>query len=398
MSNLLHVCLYNIEPSSSARLTEHIQSLNFVRFVAEVGTPDALAKLLNDSQVNLVFFHLDPNPKAVVEVIDQVSSRFQDVALIALSNNTAPDAILAPMRAGCDQFVCEPIDDDDLANAVARVASRRLLSTTKSRTICVVGASGGVGATSIACNLALEIAQLSQRECALVDLHLQMGNVAVNFDCDPKYTIYDLASSGTELDGAMLASTMTALPEGVVLLTRPQELEQAESVTPDIVDRVLDILADTYENVVLDVPGRFDAHTIPIFGRADLILVVCQMLVPIIRNAMRFCDALNRLGVPRERIEIVVNRADGRTGRLTEKDVMDTMKKPIFANIPNDFQFVARSIDVGKPISSLDENNAVRSAIRKIAKQVMSGTSNPVASKGKPKDSRRSLFGRLLSR
>jgi len=191
---------------------------------------------------------------------------------------------------------------------------------------------------------------------------------------------------------------MTALPEGVVLLTRPQELEQAESVTPDIVDRVLDILADTYENVVLDVPGRFDAHTIPIFGRADLILVVCQMLVPIIRNAMRFCDALNRLGVPRERIEIVVNRADGRTGRLTEKDVMDTMKKPIFANIPNDFQFVARSIDVGKPISSLDENNAVRSAIRKIAKQVMSGTSNPVASKGKPKDSRRSLFGRLLSR
>ena len=123
MSNLLHVCLYNTDAASSAQLTRHIQALNFVRFVAEINTPDALAQLLNDSPVNLVFFHLDPDPKPVVEVIDQVSTRFPDVALIGVSHNTAPEDILAPMRAGCDQFVCEPIDDEDLANAVARVAS-----------------------------------------------------------------------------------------------------------------------------------------------------------------------------------------------------------------------------------------------------------------------------------
>ena len=381
MSNLLHVCLYNIEPKSSAELTKHITGLNFVRFVAEVGTPDALAKLLHDSSVNLVFFHLDPNPKAVVDVIEQVSSQFQELALIGISHNMGPDAILAPMRAGCDQFVCEPIDDVDLANAVARVASRRMLSTTKSRCIVVTGASGGVGATSIACNLALEIAQLSQRECALMDLDLQMGNVAVNFDCDPKYTIYDLASSGADLDRAVLTSTMTILPEGVVLLTRPEALQQCEAVTPEVVERILDIMSDSFEHVVLDVPGHFEPQTVPIFARADLILVVCQMLVPSIRNAKRFCAALNHLGIPSERVEVVVNRADGRSGRLTEKDVQETLKKPIFATIPNDFQFVARSIDVGKPIASLDQNNAVRAAIRKIAKKVMtspSATANTV--------------------
>ena len=396
MSNLLHVCLYNIEPKSSAELTKHITGLNFVRFVAEVGTPDALAKLLHDSSVNLVFFHLDPNPKAVVDVIEQVSSQFQELALIGISHNMGPDAILAPMRAGCDQFVCEPIDDVDLANAVARVASRRMLSTTKSRCIVVTGASGGVGATSIACNLALEIAQLSQRECALMDLDLQMGNVAVNFDCDPKYTIYDLASSGADLDRAVLTSTMTILPEGVVLLTRPEALQQCEAVTPEVVERILDIMSDSFEHVVLDVPGHFEPQTVPIFARADLILVVCQMLVPSIRNAKRFCAALNHLGIPSERVEVVVNRADGRSGRLTEKDVQETLKKPIFATIPNDFQFVARSIDVGKPIASLDQNNAVRAAIRKIAKKVMTSPSATASPKGK--EQKRGLFGRLLSR
>ncbi len=398
MSNLLHVCLYNIEPKSSAELTKHITGLNFVRFVAEVGTPDALAKLLHDSSVNLVFFHLDPNPKAVVDVIEQVSSQFQELALIGISHNMGPDAILAPMRAGCDQFVCEPIDDVDLANAVARVASRRMLSTTKSRCIVVTGASGGVGATSIACNLALEIAQLSQRECALMDLDLQMGNVAVNFDCDPKYTIYDLASSGADLDRAVLTSTMTILPEGVALLTRPEALQQCEAVTPEVVERILDIMSDSFEHVVLDVPGHFAPQTVPIFARADLILVVCQMLVPSIRNAKRFCAALNHLGIPSERVEVVVNRADGRSGRLTEKDVQETLKKPIFATIPNDFQFVARSIDVGKPIASLDQNNAVRSAIRKIAKKVMTSPSAAAPPKGKDKEQKRGLFGRLLSR
>ncbi len=397
MSNLIHVCLYNLEPKSSLEITTHITGLNFVRFVAEVGTPEALAKLLDVSPVNLVFFHLDPDPKSVVKVIEHVSTKFPDLGLIGISHNRGPDAILAPMRAGCDQFVCEPIDNNDLASALARVTSRRMLFTTKSRCICVVGASGGVGATSIACNLALEIAQLSQRDCALVDLDLQMGNVAVNFDCNPKYTIYDLASSGSELDRAVLASTMTTLPEGVHLLTRPENLEQFDTVSPDALERILDVLSEAYEHVVIDVPGHFEPQTVAIFARAEIILVVCQMLVPSIRNARRFCDALNRLGIAPERIEVIVNRADGRSGRLTEKDVQETMKKPVFATIPNDFQFVARSIDVGKPISSLDQNNPVRAAIRKIAKKIMTATAVSANSTKEP-EQKKGLIGRLLSR
>jgi pilus assembly protein CpaE len=394
MSNLLHVCLYNIDPAASKELTTRISALNFVRFVAEVATPADLAKLLRDSPVNLVFFHLDPQPAAVLEVIDQVSARFHGLALIAIGHETGPDAILAPMRAGCDQFVCEPIEPDDLASAVSRVASRRLLSTTKSRCICIVGASGGVGATSIACNLSLELGNLSERDCGLVDLDLQFGNVAVNFDADPKYSIYDLAVSGGELDRAILTSTLTSLPCKVSMLTRPDVIEQCEHVTPELIQHVLELMGDVFENVVVDVPGHFDPQTMAAFTRADLILVVCQMLVPNIRSAHRLFDALQRFGVPVDRIELVVNRSDGRAGRLSGKDVEETIKKPLFACVPNDYQFVARSIDVGRPIAALDQNNPVRSAIRKMAKKIIAGDAAPAETK----EARRGLFGRLLSR
>lgn len=394
MSNLLHVCIYNTEPESSKNLQDQVSALNFVRIVAEVGNAELLAKTLHQTTVNLIFFHLDPDPAPVLEVIDQVSTKYPELALIAISHETAPEAILAPMRAGCDQFVCEPIDHTDLANAVARVASRRLLANTKSRCICVVGSSGGAGTTSIACNLALEIGNLTDRDCALVDLDLQFGDVALNFDCEPRYNIHDLAESGNELDRSVLSTTVTTLPCKVALLSRPETIEQHEAVTPQVIHRVLELLTVVYENVVVDLPGRFDIQTIAAMGQADLILIVCQLQVPSLRNARRFYETLIRMGVPEERIEIVVNRSDGRSGRITEADVVATVKKAVFATIPNDYQFVARSIDFGRPIAALDRNSPVRAAIRKMARKIIIEPS----AKPPEKQERRGLFSRLLSK
>jgi len=394
MSNLLHVCIYNTEPESSKPLQTQVTALNFVRLVAEVGNAEALAKTLHQTTVNLIFFHLDPDAEAVMEVIDHVSTKYPELALIAVSHQTDPEAILAPMRAGCDQFVCEPIDHNDLANAVARVASRRLLSNTKSRCICVVGSSGGAGTTSIACNLALEIGNLADRDCALVDLDLQFGDVALNFDCEPRYTIHDLAESGNELDRSILATTVTTLPCKVALLSRPETIEQHEAITPEVIHRVVELMALVYENVVIDVPGRFDIQTIAAMGQADLILIVCQLQVPSLRNAKRFFETLTRMGVPEERIEVVINRSDGKSGRLTERDVEETLKKPVFAIIPNDYQFVARSIDFGRPIAALDRNSPVRAAIRKMARKIVTGP----AVKPPEKEARKGLFSRLLSK
>jgi pilus assembly protein CpaE len=394
MSNLLHVCIYNTEPESSKPLQAQVTALNFVRLVAEVGSAEALAKTLHQATVNLIFFHLDPNAAAVVEVIDHVSTKYPELALIAVSHQNNPEAILAPMRAGCDQFVCEPIDHNDLANAVARVASRRLLSNAKSRCICVVGSSGGAGTTSIACNLALEIGNLADRDCALVDLDLQFGDVALNFDCEPRYTIHDLAESGNELDRSILATTVTTLPCKVALLSRPETIEQHEAITPEVIHRVIELMALVYENVVIDVPGRFDIQTIAAMGQADLILIICQLQVPSLRNAKRFFETLTRMGVPEERIEVVINRSDGKSGRLTERDVEETLKKPVFAIIPNDYQFVARSIDFGRPIAALDRNSPVRAAIRKMARKIVTGP----AVKPPEKEARKGLFSRLLSK
>ncbi len=394
MGNLLQVCLYNTEPEASQELESALRGLNFVRLVAAVSDPETLAQAIQETEINLVFFHLDPEPGPVVEVIDQVSTRYPEVALIAVSHGTGPDAILAPMRAGCDQFVCKPIDPADLATAVSRVASKRFMSQPKSRCICVTGASGGAGVTSIACNLALEIGQLTDRDCALVDLDLQCGDVALNFDCEPKYSLYDLAVAGGDLDRTILSSALNRLSCNVAILSRPEIMEQHEAVTPETVHRVIDLLKSNYENIVIDTSRFITPITTAAYTHADIVLIICQLLVPSVRNAKRYYDAMQRLGVSAERIELVVNRGDGRSGRLTIKDLEETIQKPVFACIPNDYQFVARSIDFGRPVASLDQSSPVRTAIRKMAQKIVSG-SGP---KARPKQDRRGFFGRLLTK
>lgn len=394
MIHLLRVCLFNTDPEASAELTRAIQELNFGRLVAELNDPDNLGTALHEEGINLVFFHLDPDPDPIIEVIEQVSARYPELAMIAISHKTSPDAILAPMRAGCDQFVCEPINSKDLASAVSRVASKRLLTPPKSRCICVTGASGGTGTTSIACNLALEIAEAANRECVLVDLDLQFGDVAVNFDCEPRYNLYDLAVAGSDLDRTVLSSTLTTLPCKVAILSRPEMIEQREAVTPDTIHRVIELLMGSYENTIIDVPRELNPWTAAAFSHAEPIFIVSQLLVPSIRHAKRYYDALLRTGIPEERLEFVVNRSDGRSGRVTVKDLEETVKKPVYACIPNDYQFVARSIDFGRPVASLDRSNPVRAAIGKMARKIISET----ATQPIQKDERRSFLSRLLTK
>ncbi len=396
MSNLLHICLYNLEPEASEELQGHISNLNFVRLTAEVSTPEDLAAVLENDDANVVFFHLDPNPAAVVEVIELVSTSYPGVALLAASHQTDPHSILEPMRAGCDQFVCEPIDSSDLAQVIGKLATKRLSGAIKSRCICVVSPSGGSGATSIACNLAMEIGKASERPCALVDADLQFGDCAMNFDCDPKYTLFDLAESVSRLDQSLIESTAVALPNNVSLLSRPKALDQEEIFTPDVMHRIVEQLTGAYENIVIDLPNELNHRSAAILRQADLVLVVCQLLVPNIRNTGRYVEALTRIGLPDDRVEVVLNRCDGRSGRVATKDVEAAINKAVYATIPNDFQFVARSIDFGRPIAALDERNPVRTAIRKIAGQILAKSG--ASGQAEPAKDERGFFGRLLTR
>ena len=195
---------------------------------------------------------------------------------------------------------------------------------------------------------------------------------------------------GKSIHRTILDKVLTDLPGNVALLARPTHIEQSHLITPEVILCALELLSATHENVVIDLPRQIDQCGLAALTRADIVLITCQLFVPSIRNTKRYLDALTQAGIAEERIEVVVNRSDSSGGRITTKDLEQLIGKPAYAIVPNDYHYVARSLDFGQPIASGHGNNPVRHAMRRMALKILGASDT--------KDDKRGFLKRLLSK
>ena len=139
------------------------------------------------------------------------------------------DFIRAALGAGCSDVLSLPLQSAELHNVLLRSTQVRSGKATPSdslgEVITVCGARGGLGATTVAVNLAFKLAALTRGEIALVDLDLQRGDVAAFLDLNPVNSLANLATATSPIDQTFLAGTLTRHPDGVFVLPAPTEIE-----------------------------------------------------------------------------------------------------------------------------------------------------------------------------
>ncbi len=362
--------LFNTQADQQETLTNAIEQIGWLNLVLEAERWEELERGLSEGMLNMVLVNLDDDVEFGKQIVQRVLRCVPDMSVIGISKRTDPNTIISAMRAGCSQFVCAPIDPEDFRNAVERIRTTRMAVPHESWRICVVGASGGVGATMIACNLAMELAQVTSRTCALVDLNLEYGDAAFAFDCDPKYSIADLCKTGSPIDRTMVESAVHQLPCNVSLLGRPAEVADARVVTPEGVEQSLKVLGGMYPYVVVDLPRAFSFLNSAALNNADLVLIVAQLSIPSIRNASRVYELLLEMGADERAIEILLNRCRAEHQRVTAEDVEQHFHRPIFAMVPNDYRRVTAALDFGHPIMADAPNSPARLAIHELAKVI----------------------------
>jgi pilus assembly protein CpaE len=387
----LRVCLYNREVQQS--LHQVFADYPHLRIIGQVTSADEMLDWIGRLSVDIVVINLDSEDG--LEVVDQVRRVAPRVAIIGISRKDDPNAIIRAMRAGCNQYVRWPVDQNDLREALQQITAQAAPRCSGSRRICIMGASGGAGATTVACNLSVELAAQLNRDCGLVDLNLEMGDVGCLFDTQPVYSITDLCKEGVELDRSILEKGFHRLPNNVAILARPHRLEDAYEVTPEGVVNMLNEARSLYPFVVVDLPRSFSPVAAAALTDADRVLIVIQLSVASIRNATRMNDWLRQVGVPEPSIGIVLNRGSSSMGHIKLEDVESHFGKPLFANIPNDYRRVQTSVDIGFSSSKDDSRNLVQTAIREMARKL---ASDLVALDDEQDDQAPSLLGRLLRR
>ena len=394
MHRHVRVCFFNTDADTGEQIRRALTNLPRLQVVNQVPTWDQLSKCISTTRPDMVLVNLDPDLDGSLEVVQCLVRQVPDIGIIGISGRNDPEAIIHAMRAGCGQFVCSPIETDDLESAIARIQATRANVVHTSRRVCVVGSTGGVGATTIACNLAIELSHLTDRPAALVDLNLEFGDVACAFDCEPAYSVADLCRTGTELDRTIIESAMHALPCDVHVLARPDSTRDAQEVAPENVEKLLEFLASMYANVIVDLPRGFNFFSAAAIEHANLVLVVAQLSVPSIRNASRIYQLLKQMGANMDSVEVVLNRCKADYERINPTDVAEHFGRPVFGTIPNDYRRVMASLDLGQPILTDSPRSPARMAIYEMAKKI---ASDPLDDEP-GSDQRKGLFGRLWGR
>lgn len=354
---------------------------------------------------NGILLDISPDPKRLLLLAQQLVESFPSTAVFLACRKEQCDQemILCAMRVGARAFLPMPFHDD-LKQAVLSL-SKTLSSKNgtqkphRGRLVSVIGSKGGVGTTFIAMSLAVSLAQKCRQSVALVDLNLQLGDLCLLMNLEPKATITDIAGQAERMDAPLLKEMMTRHASGVSVLVAPRRLEEGSQLTASDIQQAYPPLLSVFDWVVVDLSGRFDESLFATLQHTDEILLVTQLNVLALRNAKRYIEILERSGVSHNRIKLVVNGYHKRAeGAVNVKEAESALGHAIDYTLPHDEQTVMLAINRGLTLNQLAPKSAIALAFDNLALLLnnASGTKKTDTSGVVQKPSKGGFFARLF--
>lgn len=261
------------------------------------------------------------------------------------------------VRRGVSDYVIAPAHAIDVVRAICNLFSAPEAKAV-GRIVAVVGAKGGVGASTIAHNIAWAIARDLALDSVVADLDLAFGTAGLNYNQDPVQGIADAVFSPDRVDTAFVDRLLSKCTDHLSLLAAPATLDKVYDFGAEAFDSIFDTLRTTMPCIVLDVPHQWSGWTKRALIAADDILIVATPDLANLRNAKNMFDllkasrpndraplyCLNQVGVPK-RPEI----AAGEFAKAIES-------QPIAA-IPFDPQIFGSAANNGQMIAEISANH-----------------------------------------
>ena len=344
------------------------------------------ALILNFAQIG------DPGLK----LVQNITAECPKSAVICASREASPDLILRSLRIGARDFIRLPIVEEDLATVFERTAqfANETAETEhkRGRAIAVFSPKGGCGCSLIATNLAM----MQNSPTALVDLNLQSGDLELLLGVKPKFSLADVVENRDRLDDALLTSYLTPRSKNVSLLAAPLTAESAEDIEPRHIYEIMELLRQRFDSVIIDTPHSFDAVTISALDHADQILMVLTLEIHAIRSTRRALEIFDRLGYPRKKIRLVVNRWS-KNVELDQKQVEGFLGERVIGFVQSDYRAAVNSINLGQPLVESAPASRVTADLRAIAAKLFEGNVDQAAPVAETKRGFNSLFRRQQS-
>jgi pilus assembly protein CpaE len=326
----------------------------------------------------------------VIDII--AAAKAKAIKVILITEDVSPAALHQLLREGGDEFVPYPLPEGELARAIERVQQiqppappppaeeiKNKLKPTGDRSgvvIPVQGLAGGTGATTLAVNLAWELATIEKenppRVC-LLDLDLQFGSTSTYLDLPRRETVLELLSDTEGMDSEAFMHALLSFNQKLHVLTAPTDLVPLDLISAADVKRLIEMARVNFDYVIIDMPKTMTEWSEAVLQAAHVYFATLELDMRSAQNALRLKRALQGEGLPFNKLRFVLNRAPGFTdlnGKSRVKRLAESLGISIEVQLPNGGYAVAQNADHGVPMAEGIGKNALRKEIAKLAKSV----------------------------
>ena len=366
----MHSIIYSEEFSTTEVIKLYLQEYEDMEvFVAE--TSEKAYKLAqNDNTILIIDLSQEKSQK--LDLITRIQANFPNTKVLALSDNPSVNLIIDIMRAGAKEFLPIPIIKNEFTEAVNKLISNNNSTIEKSncKIITVYSNKGGIGKTSLATNLALELAKITKENVALIDLNFQTGDITTFLDLKPSFNISYMLENLDKINETFLLSTLERYKRtSLYVLADPPYFKQADTIKPNLIGKLFDILKETFSYIIVDAEAGFDGKSISALDNSDMILLVTVANLPALRNTQRCLELFEKLGYDKDKTQIVINRYI-ENDEIKAEDVEKVLSKKIYWKIPNNYFAIMSAINKGIPVSDINSSTNVAQSYRELAKYI----------------------------
>lgn len=334
------------------------------------------------------------------------AAKARNVRVILIPDNLSTAGLHELLRFGADSFVPYPLAEGALTEAIAKVKRPPLTAPEivpvkaaappapmaktigSSAMFAVQSLAGGTGASTLAVNLAWELANIDRKSppsVCLIDLDLQYGSVATYLDLPRREIVLEMLQDPQHMDADAFKQAMVGYESKLSVFTAPTEMVPLDIVGPEEITALLDLAAQTFDIIVIDMPKSLVLWTETVLNRVDVYFGLLELDLRSAQNAMRFIKALKSEGLPLEKMHYVLNRAPGMTdlnGKTRMKKMAESLGVKIATQLPDGGKQVMQAGDNGEPLASAAKKNPLRREILKLAEGLHKAMAPDLKAKG----------------
>jgi pilus assembly protein CpaE len=315
--------------------------------------------MAKEKNPDVIVLSMEEPVARAVQTMNSLADALPETPIIVYSSLSDASSVRRAMVSGARDYLVKPPRPEELARAIYAVLEQeerrrtRLLGDTaataaRGTVLTVFGAKGGIGKTTISTNLASSLCRHSNSSVAIVDMDTRFGDVAIMMDVVVEFSIADVGRNIETVNRENISDYLVRHSSGVEILPAPLHPTEWGALSRQHITKIVDLLAQTHDYVVVDTPGAFNELVATALECANIILLVTSMDIASIKDTALALEMLRAASVSEDKVKLVINHSTS-SNSLRAEDVERVLEYQVYWRIPHDVA-VSNSNQLGQPI------------------------------------------------